>query len=110
DHGRSAVSAERIERAVRDVEDLHHPEDQGQTDCDNEQIGRIDEAIGENCKGCQHGDAYRPGLSKIAGVSTRGSGPSSRDLSTQLHFAPFIPPSSQVWESTSAGGFTHSAG
>src|SRR5262249_21158523 len=38
---RGAVSAEGVERAVGDVQDLHDPEDQGKTDRNDEQIGRI---------------------------------------------------------------------
>ena len=45
DRARRAEGAECIERAVRDVEDFHHPEDQGKPDRDDEQVGRIDEAI-----------------------------------------------------------------
>src|SRR3977135_4647330 len=51
---RRAIRAEGIERAVGDVEDLHHPEDQAQTDGDEKQIGGIDEAIGEDGEGSQH--------------------------------------------------------
>ena len=49
-----AICAEGVERAVGDVEDLHHPEDQAQADGDEKQIGGIDEAIGEDGKDSQH--------------------------------------------------------
>ena len=55
DRGRRAIGAESVERAVRDVQDLHHAEDQRQADGDDEQIGRVDEAVGQDGEGSQHG-------------------------------------------------------
>ena len=56
DRGGGAIGAERIERAVRDIQNLHHAENQRQADGDNEQIGRVDEAVGQNGEGGQqHG-------------------------------------------------------
>src|SRR5262249_8077073 len=63
DCARRAEGAECIERAVRDVEDFHHPEDQGKPDRDDEQVGRIDEAIDQDGKGGQH-DLPCSGLGK----------------------------------------------
>ena len=92
DRDRGAVGAERIERAVSDVEDFHDAEDQRETDGDEEQIGRVDEAVSQDGKGGQHVE------------------PCSVEAASQSHLAPFMPPSSQGTESTSAGGFTQAAG
>ena len=49
-----AIGAEGIERAVRDVEDFHDAEDQRQADRDEEQIGRVDQAVGQDGEGGEH--------------------------------------------------------
>ncbi len=70
DRGRRAVGAEGIERAMRHVEDLHHAEDQREADRDQEQVGRVDQAIGQDREGGQHGGPHtlrdRMGLRRIA--------------------------------------------
>ena len=39
---------------MRDIEDLHHAEDQRQPDRDDEQIGRVDQAVDQNGESGQH--------------------------------------------------------
>ena len=95
---------------MRDVEDLHDPKS-SKADRDDEQIRCIDEAIGEDRKAVSTAAPVDQSLCKTVGAArSRSSGSPHRGISDQLHFAPFIPPSNQAWESTSGGGFTHSAG
>ena len=56
DRRRRGVGAERIEAAVRDVEDLHHAVDQGEPDRHDEQPGEVDRAVDEDREELLHGD------------------------------------------------------
>ena len=78
--GRRAIGAERIERAVRDVEDLHHAEDQREADGDEKQIGGVDQPVRENgecgeqggfCFLCGNGSASSPSPCKGEGRGYR---------------------------------------
>ncbi len=61
DRRRRAIGAEGVERAVGHVEDLHHPEDEGEPDRDEKEIGGVDEAVGHNGEGGEH-DGPRKGM------------------------------------------------
>ena len=61
DRGRRAIGAERVKRAVGDVEDFHDAEDQAQAHGDEKQIGRVDEPVGQDGESGQHERGPPPG-------------------------------------------------
>ena len=54
DRRRRTICAESVERAMRDVQYFHDAEDQRQADGHDKEIGRVNEAVGEDGSGCQH--------------------------------------------------------
>ena len=55
DHRRSSIGAQRIEAAMRDIEDFEHAKDQCESQRDDEQPGRIGQAIDQDGKDEIHG-------------------------------------------------------
>ena len=115
DHGDSSrcdIGAEGIEAAMGNVEDLQDAEDQRQAQGHDEQPRGLNQAIEHDRQKEIHGD----GFTLIIGGQDSGANlklaplPNYSGVETsQLHFAPCIPPLIQSSDLTPAGGLTHSA-